>query len=88
MILKTPRAAKLQQKMSGVSTVMVLVMLVLLIQLWLLNIAMEAYLAAHMGLALPTFLASAFCFALNLGALKYLYTIDRNEEPGKVEIEE
>jgi hypothetical protein len=80
MILKDPRTAKLEQKMSGLLTVMVLVMLVLLIQLWLLNIAVEAYLAAHAGLAVPTFLASMFCFALNLAALKYLYVLDRQDE--------
>ena len=80
MILKNPRAAKQEQKMAGMLSVMLMVMLVLLIQLWLLNIAMEAYLAAHIGLAVPTFLASLFCFALNLAALKYLYVIDRKDD--------
>lgn len=80
MILKNPRTAKQEQQMSGVLTVMILVMLVLLIQLWLLNIAVEAYLAADTGLAVPTFLASLFCFALNLAALKYLYVLDNQNK--------
>ena len=76
MILKDPHTAKQDQKASGLLSVMLIVMLVLLIQLWLLNIAVEEYQAAHLGLAMPTFLASLFCFALNLAALRYLRTID------------
>ena len=79
MIQKDPQAAKQEQKASGVLSVMLMVMLVLLIQLWLLNIAVEEYLAGHMGLALPTFLGSLFCFALSLAALKCLYIIDKRE---------
>ncbi len=77
MIQKDPHLAKLEQKSQGVMTILTMVMLVLLIQLWLLNIAVEGFLAAHTYLAVPTFLASGFCFLLNLGALKYLYAIDR-----------
>lgn len=79
MILRDPHAAKQNQKANGVLSVMLMVMLSLLIQLWLLNIAVEEYLAAHTGLAVPTFLASLFCFALNLAALRYLYVIDRKD---------
>ncbi len=79
MILKNPHTAKQDQKSSGLLSVMLMVMLGLLIQLWLLNIAVEEYLAAHVGLAAPTFLASLFCFALNLAGLKYLYVIDSKE---------
>jgi len=55
------------------------VMFVLLIQLWLLNIAVEAYMAGHTGLAVPTFIASLFCFGLNLIALRYLHNIDKRD---------
>lgn len=77
MIQKDPQLAKLEQKTHSVMTILLVVMLVLLIQLWLLNIAMESYLAVHIGLALPTFLASGFCFLLNLAALRYLYSVDK-----------
>lgn len=79
MILKNPRTARQEQKMSGVLTVLILVMFVLLLQLWLLNIAVEAYLAARIGLAAPTFFASLCCFGLNLIALRYLLTIDKRD---------
>ena len=62
------------------AVLMILVMVILLIQLWLVTIALEEYLAAHTALAIPTFAASGFCFLINLWLLKYLYDIDRNED--------
>ena len=59
--------------------IMLGVMVVLLIQLWLITIALESYLAANMTLAVPTFLASGFCFALNLWLLKGLYGLDQKD---------
>lgn len=67
----------LGQKSQGILVLMSLALLILLIQLWLITIALEDYLAAHTRLAVPTFLASGFCFLINLGLLKYLYDIDR-----------
>jgi hypothetical protein len=80
MIQKDARLARMEQKTHAVEMVMAFVMLLLLIQLWLLNAAVEAYQAAHAALAIPTFIASMLCFLLNLGALKYLYAIDRKQE--------
>jgi hypothetical protein len=73
-----PRLAKLEQRTQAVMTLTILVLAVLLIQLWLLTIALEEFMAAHTALALPTFGASGFCFLLNLWLLKYLYDLDRN----------
>ncbi len=80
MIQKDPRLARIEQRSQGITTLMALVMVILLIQLWLLTVALEAHLAAHESLAVPTFLASGFCFIVNLGLLKYLYDIDRKSE--------
>lgn len=79
MIHRNIHLARMEQKTQAVMMVMVLVMLVLLIQLWLLNAAVESYLAANTALAVPTFVASLFCFLLNLVGLKYLYAIDRKQ---------
>ena len=79
MIQKDPRLAKLAQRTQNIVTLMVLVLVILLIQLWLLNIALEEFMAAQHTLALPTFGASCVCFLINLWLLKYLYDIDRNE---------
>ena len=72
-----PKVAHLEQRQQIVMTVMLMVIGVLLLQLWLLSIALEEYMAAQTSLAIPTFGASLFCFALNLRLLKYLYDIDK-----------
>ena len=72
--------AKLEQRSQNVMTILVLVIAVLLIQMWLLSIALEEYMASRSALALPTFLASGFCLLVNLWLLKYLYDIDRKED--------
>ena len=79
MIQKDPRLAKLEQKSHGILTLMVMAMLLLLVQLWLITIALEEYLAARHDLAIPTFAASGFCFLLNLWLLRILYQIDRKK---------
>ena len=80
MIQKDPLLAKLEQATQNITTLMALVMLTLLIQLWLLNVALEEYMAAQNSLAVPTFLASCACFLVNLALLKYLYDIDNRED--------
>jgi uncharacterized membrane protein (DUF485 family) len=80
MIQKDPRTARLEQRTQIIVTLMVLAMVILLIQLWLLSIALEEFMAAQSALAVPTFGASCFCFLLNLWLLKYLYDVDRNED--------
>ncbi len=72
-------AAKLERKTQSVSMVTVLMLLVFLLQLWLITIALEAHMAAHTGLALPSFLSSAVCFGVNLWLLRYVYAIDRDK---------
>jgi hypothetical protein len=77
MINRDPRSTRLEQRSQAIVVLMVVVLVLLLIQLWLINIALEEYLAARSGLALPTFLASGACFLVNLWLLKYLYDLDR-----------
>ncbi len=80
MIAKDPRKARLEQRSQAVLTLMAIVLVILLLQLWLITIALEDYLAVHTALAVPTFAASAICFLINLWLLKYLYDIDRTAE--------
>lgn len=77
---QNPRIARLEQKIQGVQALLIVVLLVLLIQLWLITIALEEYLAARNHLATPTFLASLACFGFNLWLLKYLRDLDRAEK--------
>jgi hypothetical protein len=80
MIQRDPQLARIEQKSQSVLPLLLGVLLLLLIQLWLVTIALESYLAANTTLAVPTFAASVFCFLLNLWLLKALYGIDRREE--------
>ena len=80
MIRKDPKLAKLEQHTQNIMTIMLMVMVILLVQLWLLSIALEEYMAAQMSLALPTFLVSIACLLANLWLLKTLYDIDRKED--------
>lgn len=75
-----PRVARLEQKVQGIQTIMWIVLLVFLLQLWLITIALEEYLAAKSSLAIPTFAASLVCFLFNLWMFKYLRDIDRRNE--------
>ena len=79
MIQRDPEIARLDQKSQSILPLMFGVMLVLLIQLWLVTIALESYLAADTSQAVPTFCASLFCFALNLWLLKGLYAVDHKK---------
>jgi len=73
------RAAVLERKTLAATALLSGVLIVLLLQLWLITVALEAHLAADPKVAVPTFVASTVCFAVNLGLLKHLNTIDRQE---------
>ncbi len=72
-----PKLERLKQRGQAVQTLMIMAMLIFLIQLWLLTIALEEYMAVGHGLALPTFGASVFCFTVDIWLLRYLYDVDR-----------
>jgi hypothetical protein len=80
MIQRDPHLAKQERSTQAISSIMVMMLLVLLIQLWLITIALEAHYSANESVALPTFLGSGFCFLLNLWLLKYVVAVDRDRE--------
>ncbi len=75
----SPEQAQMEQRVQGVTSIMIMILTVFLIQLWLLTIALEEYMGGKTALAAPTFLASCGCFALNLRLLVYVNKYDRNE---------
>ena len=75
---KTERDVRSIQRTQALGLVTVFVLAILLIQLWLLTIAMEDFLAGHKSLALPTFLASGGCLLINLWLLRYVNKIDQD----------
>lgn len=74
--MKDSRQRNLEQRAQAVLTLMSMALVILLIQLWLITIAIEDFLAARTVLAIPTFVASGFCLAVNLWVLKMLYGVD------------
>jgi hypothetical protein len=68
-----------ERRAQAVTVILVFVLVVFLVQLWILGVAVEEWMAERRGLALPTFLASGFCFLLNLALLRYLNDLDRDK---------
>jgi len=65
------------QRMTIVSGVLCLVLLLVVLQLWLLTATMNAFLGGDDGVVLPAALASIVCFLLNAGLLWHLYRMER-----------
>lgn len=74
------RLAQLEQRTQSVLTLMIMALVILLIQLWLLTISLEEFMAARSTLAIPTFAASGFCLLINLWLLRYLNRVDKKED--------
>ena len=69
-----------ERKTQSMTAVLAGVLIVFLLQLWLIHVALEAHLAADPHVAVPTFIASAVCFFINLGLLRYVNLIDSAKE--------
>ena len=65
------------QKMPILSGIVAILVLIVVLQLWLLTATMNAYLGGDRSAALPAAAASALCFVLILGLLRYVYRFDR-----------
>lgn len=64
------------QRMTIVNGMLVLIILLVVVQLWLLTASVNAYLGGDEAIVLPALGASVVCFALNVGLLRYLYTLE------------
>ena len=65
------------QRLTIVTGILSIVLILVVLQLWLLTATMNAYLGGHVAILLPAALASVVCLALNAGLLRYLYALDR-----------
>lgn len=64
------------QKLTIVYGILCIVIVLVVLQLWLLTATMNAYLGGDYGVLWPALIASAICFLLNLGLLRYLYAME------------
>jgi hypothetical protein len=75
MLLKRPFTR--EQRTTVVYGMLAFVLMLVVLQLWLLTATMNAYLGGDESVLWPSAAASVFCLLLNLGLLRYLYSIDR-----------
>jgi hypothetical protein len=64
------------QRMTIVYGMLCVVLVLVVLQLWLLTATMEAYLGGDNSIVWPAAGASAFCFLLIAGLLRYLYALE------------
>ena len=64
------------QRRTIVLGILCLVLIVVVLQLWLLTATMDAFLGGEQSILIPAALASAGCFVLVLGLLRYFQTLD------------
>lgn len=65
------------QRLTIISGILSLVMIILILQLWLLTATMNAFLGGDETVLLPAALASLVCLGLNIGLLWYLNRLEQ-----------
>jgi hypothetical protein len=65
------------QRLSILSGIVAIVVLIVVLQLWLLTATMNAYLGGDQAVAVPAAAASVVCLLLNAGLLWYVYRLER-----------
>ena len=65
--------------LTAIDGAMALIVVLLMVQVWLLTAALEAYLSGHRDAALPAAIASGVLFAICLGLYVMIERIDRDQ---------
>ena len=65
------------QRMTIVNAMLAFVVLIVILQLWLLNATMNAYLGGDTSTVVPAAVASLACLGLNGGLLWYLFGLEK-----------
>lgn len=66
-----------EQRTTIVHGMLAFVLILVILQLWLLTATMNAWLGGDESIIWPAAFASALCFLLNAGLLRYLYRMER-----------
>jgi hypothetical protein len=66
-----------EQRITVVYGILCIVLVIVILQLWLLTATMNAYLGGDEGVIWPAAAASLVCLGLNVGLLRYLYTMEK-----------
>jgi uncharacterized protein DUF6755 len=78
--MNTRRPFARQQRTTIIHGMLAFVLMLVVLQLWLLTATMNAYLGGDDSLIWPAAGASLACLLLNVGLLRYLYSIDRTRQ--------
>ncbi|HEX9164143.1 MAG TPA: DUF6755 family protein [Thermoanaerobaculia bacterium] len=70
------RAFSREQKITIIYGILSIVLIIVILQLWLLTATMNAFLGGEESVIVPAAIASAVCFALNAGLLRYIYLME------------
>jgi hypothetical protein len=77
MSAPTRRPFSREQRITIIHGMLMFVLAVVVLQLWLLNATMNAWLGGDESIVWPAAAASAACLALNVGLFSYLVRIER-----------
>lgn len=72
------RRANLEQRSTVIYGILCIVLNLVVLQLWLLTATMNAFLGGDESVIWPAGAASAACFLLNLGLLRFVYSLERD----------
>jgi hypothetical protein len=73
----TKRPFSLEQRVTIIQGMLMLVMVVVVLQLWLLTATMNAWLGGDDSIVWSAAAASVACLALNVGLFRYLVRMER-----------
>ena len=74
-----PREAR---GLTAIDGALALIAILLIVQMWLLTAALEAYLAGHLNSALPALIVSGVLFAGVIALFRFITSLDRNVRRG------
>jgi hypothetical protein len=66
-----------EQRITVISGILCIVLILIVLQLWLLTATMNAYLGGDTSVIWPAAAASVVCLLLNVGLLYYIYRMER-----------
>jgi hypothetical protein len=78
----TRRPFAREQRLTIIHGMLIFVLVIVVLQLWLLNATMNAWLGGDDSIVWPAAGASAACLALNVGLFRYLVRIERTRKGG------
>jgi len=78
----TRRPFAREQRLTIIHGMLIFVLVIVVLQLWLLNATMNAWLGGDDTIVWPAAGASAACLALNVGLFRYLVRIERTRKSG------